>query len=136
MLNVFCGMGRMVKDPELKQTNGGTEYVRFTLAIQRDFNRDQTDFLDCIAWRQTATTICNYVHKGDRITVNGSVSTSMSGEGDNKRKYTEITVNNIGFVETKGQQKEEPAEVIEPPEVVTGTDEVTGTLPFDLMGNY
>ena len=118
MLNSFTGMGRMTKEPELKQTSGGTSYVRFSLAVPRDWNKDETDFLDCIAWRKTAEIIYGHVQKGDRLIIQGTVQTSMSGTGDNKRKYTEIVVNNIGFVENSNtRQKEEPAEPMAAPAI-------------------
>ena len=134
MLNSFTGMGRMTKEPELKQTSGGTSYVRFSLAVPRDWNKDETDFLDCIAWRKTAEIIYGHVQKGDRLIIQGTVQTSMSGTGDNKRKYTEIVVNNIGFVENSNtRQKEEPAEPMAAPEIDPGallSDE--NLLPFDV----
>ena len=141
MLNSFTGMGRMTKDPELKQTSGGTSYVRFSLAVPRDWNKDETDFLDCIAWRKTAEIICGHVQKGDRLIIQGTVQTSMSGTGDNKRKYTEIVVNNIGFVENSNtRQKEEPAEPTAAPETVAAIPEIDpgallsdeNLLPFDV----
>lgn len=139
MLNSFTGMGRMTKDPELKQTSGGTSYVRFSLAVPRDWNKDETDFLDCIAWRKTAEIIYGHVQKGDRLIVQGSVQTSTSGDGQNMRKYTEIVVNNIGFVENRKSAEaaaQAPAptpEPVEMPEDITDLMETQETLPFDVL---
>ena len=64
MLNRITIMGRLVRDPELKYTASNTPVTSFTLAVDRDFGEKKTDFIDCVAWKQTAEFVCNYFHKG------------------------------------------------------------------------
>lgn len=139
MLNNISLMGRMVKDPELKTTSGkGTYYTRFCIAVKRDIGEDKTDFIDCVAWTRTAEMICKHFKKGHRIIITGILTTSMTGEGDAKRKYCEVLVQNVEFVEPKEEQKA-PAqtEVVPVPPTpfdVPATEEEQKALPFDVLG--
>ena len=78
-MNVFVGVGRLTKDPELRETRSGAEVCNFTLALQRPFKNSDgdyiTDFPMCTAWRQTAEFINKHFQKGDMIGVYGSVQT-------------------------------------------------------------
>jgi len=83
MLNRITIMGRLVKDPELRRTQSGTSVCSFTVAVDRDFqSKDnaerQTDFIDVVAWRQTAEFICKYFGKGRMIVVDGSLQSRKS----------------------------------------------------------
>lgn len=106
-MNNFSGIGRLGKDPELKTTNSGKDYCRFSLAIDRQFkNKDgerETDWLDCVAWGSTAKFIADYFAKGRTIGVFGSVQKrSWEGEDGQKRYATEIIVEKAYFT---GQAK-------------------------------
>ena len=102
MLNHVVLMGRIVRDVELKRTGTGTAVATFTVAVDRDYKsasgERETDFLDCVAWRQTAEFISNYFHKGSPIAVSGrlGVRTWNDKEG-NKRKAVEVAVDNAYF---------------------------------------
>lgn len=94
-MNNFSGMGRIGKELEKKSTQGGKSYVNFSIGIKRD--KDNTDWINCVAWEKTADLICNYHKKGDMIGVVGSVRT-RDYEKDGKKVYvTEILVNSISF---------------------------------------
>ena len=78
MLNHITIMGRLVRDPELRSTQSGTSVASFTVAVDRDFGgRDggekQTDFIDCVAWRQTGEFVSKYFRKGSMIVVSGKL---------------------------------------------------------------
>ena len=79
MLNNVVLMGRLTADPELRQTSTGIEVTSFSIAIDRGYARQgeerQTDFINCVAWRQTAKFITSYFRKGQMIAVTGSIQT-------------------------------------------------------------
>ena len=113
-MNVFTGIGRTTKDVELRYSEKGTAVARFTLAINRRFNREKTDFLNCVAFGKTAELIAQYVKKGNRVGVSGEVQTD-SYEKDGRRIYTtNIVVNEVEFLESSREQqkpyKENPLE--------------------------
>lgn len=98
MLNRITVMGRFVKDPELRATASGVSVVNFTLACDRDFKRDETDFFLCSAWRNTAEFIKSYFRKGDLIAVHGHLENNNFTDKDgNKRTTTQIVVDYAYF---------------------------------------
>ncbi len=106
MLNHITIMGRMVRDPELRYTQQSTPVVSFTLAVDRDYqgggSEKQTDFIDCVAWRNTAEFIGNYFHKGSMAVVDGRLQLrNWTDKNDNKRVSAEVVVENIYFADSK-----------------------------------
>lgn len=106
MLNVVVLMGRLVSDPELRHTPNDVPVTSFTIAVNRRFSKPgeerQTDFIDIVAWRQTADFICKYFRKGQMIAIEGSIQTRIYQDKDgNKRKAFEIIANNAQFTESK-----------------------------------
>jgi len=101
MLNNFTGIGRLTKDPESKYTADGVAIANFTIAIDRDFKDKDTgektaDFLPCVAWRQPAEFITQYVTKGRQVGVEGRIQTrNYVGQDGNKRYVTEVIVNRV-----------------------------------------
>lgn len=97
-------MGRLTKDPEIKQTQGGTAYVRFTIAVNRRFAKEgqqEADFISCVAWSKTAEFISKYFHKGNMIAVIGSIQTG-GYEKDGSTVYTtDVAVNEAYFTGEK-----------------------------------
>lgn len=84
-------MGRLVRDPELKYTPQGTAVTSFTLAVDRRFNRDKADYINIIAWRQTAEFVAKHFAKGQRVAVVGSIQTRSWEDNDGgKHKAVEI----------------------------------------------
>jgi single-strand DNA-binding protein len=106
MLNVAVLMGRLTKDPELRQTPNGVSVTTFTIAVDRDYTpkgqERQADFIDIVAWRNTAEFVCKYFRKGQLAAVQGSIQTrSYTDKQGNKRKAFEIVANNVHFAEPK-----------------------------------
>ena len=95
MLNSVTLMGRLVADPELRQTASGVSVVSFRLAVERNYapqgQERQADFISCVAWRQTAEVIGKYFTKGRMIAVEGSLQ-SRNYEDKNGQKRTAIEV--------------------------------------------
>lgn len=98
MMNTFIAIGRVVAEPELRKTNNGDSCTNFTLAVNRD-NSDNTDFVDCCCYKKTSENFCKYVHKGDKIAIQGALRTNI----ENKRKYTFIKVSRITFLSEKAK---------------------------------
>lgn len=114
MYNRIILVGRLVADPELRQTPTGLNVTSFTIAVDRAFgSRDgerQTDFIDLVAWRQTAEFICRYFSKGRVILVEGSLQTrTYTDKNDQKRKAWEVQVDNARFVTSKSEAEGTPA---------------------------
>ena len=97
MLNVAAIVGRLAADPELRHTASGVAVTSFTLAVSRNYSRQgeerQTDWIDVVAWRNTAEFVCKYFTKGRLMAVSGSIQTrSYEDRNGNKRKAVEIAV--------------------------------------------
>ena len=118
MLNKVILIGRLTKDPELKSTGGGVSVLNFTVAITRKYKdangERQSDFVNCVAFRQTAEFISNYFKKGNMISIDGTIQTRNWDDGEGKRHYvTEVLVNEVGFIEGKKQDTESLPELPE-----------------------
>lgn len=104
MLNKVVLMGRFTKDPELRSTPQSVSVCNFRLAVPRNYKTNGTyesDFIDCVAWRNTAEFISKFFKKGNLVCVEGSLQ-SRSWEQDGQRRYTlEVMVDNTYFVESK-----------------------------------
>ncbi len=106
MLNVAVIMGRLTADPELRHTPGDVAVTTFTLAVDRSYVRAgaerQADFIEVVAWRQTAEFVCKYFSKGQMMAVTGSIQTrSYEDKQGNKRKAVEIVADNVSFTGSK-----------------------------------
>lgn len=106
MLNVAVLMGRLVADPELRHTPNGVSVTSFTIAVDRSYVKSgterQTDFIDIVAWRNTAEFVCKYFRKGQLAAVQGAIQTRTYTDKDgNKRKAVEIIADNVHFAEPK-----------------------------------
>ena len=113
-MNVVAIQGRMADDPELKHTPSGVAVTSFTLAVDRYSKEERkTDWVDVVAWRQTAEFICKYFTKGQMIAVTGSIQTrNYEDKNGNKRKAVEIVAKEVSFCgskETPKQEHQEPA---------------------------
>lgn len=110
-INKTILIGRLVRDPEPKETQSGTHVVSFTVACDRmktKTNPDPgADFISCVAWQQSADYLAQYGHKGDTIVVEGRISTRNYDDKDGKKVYvTEVTANNVQLTPKKGTQSE------------------------------
>ncbi len=102
MLNKAILMGRLTADPELRTTPAGVSVTSFTVAVNRNYNREQTDFIDVVAWRQTAEFVSKYFHKGQMIAVEGAIQTrNYEDRNGNKRKAVEVVADQVHFTESK-----------------------------------
>lgn len=105
-LNKVILVGRITSDPELKQTQSGVPVTSFTVAVNRTRGKDkeqETDFINCVAWRQTAEFASKYFHKGSSICVIGSIQTrSYMTDSGEKRYVTEVVCDEVKFVDIKG----------------------------------
>lgn len=103
-MNTWVGIGRLVRDPEVRYTQSGKAVAYFTLAIDRRKSADgnqQADFISCVAWEKTAEVISQYVSKGQKIAVEGRIQT-RSYEKDGRKYYvTEVVVQSMEFCDSK-----------------------------------
>ena len=110
-MNVVCLVGRLTADPELRQTPNGINVCSFSVAVQSSSkNPDgsyKADFINCVAWRQTAEFITRYFRKGQNIGLNGTIQTRTYQDKDTGKNRTafEVVVNNTYFVESKGSSQ-------------------------------
>ena len=104
-MNVVVLVGRLTDNPELRKTNNDISVTRFSIAVDRQFKSGeerQADFINIVAWRQSAEFICRYFTKGQRIGIEGSLRMNKFTDKDgNNRTTYEVVVNNAHFVESK-----------------------------------
>ena len=107
MLNHITIMGRLVRDPELRRTGSGIAVASFSLAVDRDFSpkdggERETDFIDCVAWRQTGEFVSKYFTKGRMAVVSGRLQIrSWTDKDGNKRRTAEVVADNVYFGDSK-----------------------------------
>ena len=116
MLNHIVLMGRITRDPELRRTGSGVAVTSFTIAVDRDFSskdsgEKETDFIDCVAWRQTGEFVSKYFTKGRMAVVSGRLQIrSWTDKDGNKRRSAEVLVDNCYFGDSKNStQSSEPS---------------------------
>ena len=107
MLNCAVIMGRLTADPELRQTPSGVSVTRFTVAVDRGYVRQgeerKADFINVVAWRQTAEFVTRYFSKGSMIAVQGSIQTGSYEKDGIKRSTFEIIADNVSFCGSKNE---------------------------------
>lgn len=133
MLNHISIMGRMTKDPELRRTGTGVAVASFTLAVDRDFKEKngekETDFIDVVAWRNTAEFVEKYFSKGRMAIVAGRLQIrSWTDKDGNKRRTAEVIADNVYFGDSK-KEGEIPAVNAPASDFVMLTDD-DAQLPF------
>lgn len=108
-MNKIILLGRLTRDTEIRYTQTGACVAQFTLAVDRPYTKDgqkEADFITCVAWGKTAETIGNYVHKGQRLLVEGRLQIrNYDAKDGSKRWVTEVIVNHGEFIERKEQQR-------------------------------
>ena len=120
MLNRAILMGRLTRDPELKQTPNNVSVATFSLAVDRNYqsvkDNKQTDFINIVAWRHTAEFVSKYFTKGQLVAVEGSIQTrSYQDKDGNNRTVFEVVADQVYFAEKKqngnaSEKQEEPQE--------------------------
>lgn len=107
MLNCAVVTGRLTSDPEVRSTPSGVSVCRFTVAVDRKYTKEgeqrQADFIDILAWRQTAEFVGKYFQKGQMIAVQGSIQTGSYEKDGIKRKTFEIVAENVSFCGSKSE---------------------------------
>lgn len=122
MLNKIIVMGRLTKEPELRATQNQTAVASFTIACERDREKN-ADFIDCVAWRHTAKFVSKYFHKGQLVAVSGRLqSRKWEDRDNNKRTSWEVVAENVYFAESK--QRSETTQTF------TEYDDEDGDIPF------
>lgn len=135
MLNKIIIMGRMVKDPDLRHTQAGVSVASFTLAVDRDIKNKQTgerevDFIDCVAWRNTADFVSNYFTKGKMTVVEGKLQMRNWEDKDgNKRRNAEVQVDNVYFGDSRTDGQSAP-KASAPKDDFEDIPDDDGSLPF------
>ena len=115
MLNKVVLMGRFTKDPELRSTPQSVSVCNFRLAVPRNYKTNGTyesDFIDCVAWRNTAEFISKFFKKGNLVCVEGSLQQRSWEQDGQKRFVLEVMVDNTYFVESK-KEESDPMDLIE-----------------------
>ena len=137
MLNKVILMGRLTRDPELRRTGSGTAVTSFSLAVDRDFKSQsgekEADFIDIVAWRNTAEFVSKYFTKGRMAVVEGRLQIrDWTDKDGNKRRNAEIIVSNVYFGDRRETTKQEQ-NLNQLAEAVAGFAEIDpadGQLPF------
>ena len=107
MLNHITIMGRLTRDPELRRTGSGVAVASFTVAVDRDFGKNEagekeTDFIDCVAWRQTGEFVSKYFTKGRMAVVSGRLQIrNWTDKEGNKRRSAEVVADNVYFGDSR-----------------------------------
>ena len=139
MLNKIYLMGRLTRDPELRRTQSGTAVASFSLAVDRDYKTQngekETDFIDIVAWRNTAEFISKYFTKGRMAVVEGRLQIrEWKDKEGNRRRSAEVVADNVYFGDSRHDgQGNAPRPAGNPVDVYPGFDEIAeedGDLPF------
>lgn len=114
-MNRVCLIGRLTVKPEIRYGSSNVAVTRFSLAVNRNFTNNQgqreADFITIVAWRKQAELICNYFDKGSMIGIEGRIQTGSYDDKDGKKVYTtEVVVDQIHFIESKGQAQNRAVE--------------------------
>lgn len=96
-MNSFIGIGNLTKEPEIRYTNNNLKVATITIAINR---KEEADFIDCVAFDKKADIIEQYLHKGNKVAVEGRLQTNMYEKDGKKYKSMNILINNIEFLNT------------------------------------
>lgn len=100
-MNYVGLMGRLTRNPELKQTSSGKSYCRFSIAVKKEFVKDGVDFINCVAWDKRAEFIANYFGKGQRILIQGRINVGTYEVNGEKRNSFDVVVDRAEFIETQ-----------------------------------
>lgn len=110
MLNNVVLMGRLTKDPELRQTPQGVSVSQFSLAVERNYSKGeekQTDFINIIAWRNTADFVSKYFTKGQLVAVRGRLQTRTWQDQNGQKRYaTDVVADEVFFAESRGKTEQ------------------------------
>lgn len=123
MYNHIAIMGRLTRDPELRRTSNGTAVASFTLAVDRDYSgkdngERETDFIDCVAWRQTAEFVSKYFSKGRMALATGRLQIRVWTDKDgNKRRAAEVVADSVYFGDSKKESSDHESDTYYAPQL-------------------
>lgn len=100
-MNLVSLVGRLTKDPALKYTQSGKAVASFTLAVQKEYKRDEADFIKCIIWGKGAETITKYLTKGKRLALQGRLNVRKYEQEKESKWITEVIVDKFDFIDNK-----------------------------------
>lgn len=103
-MNNFIGIGNLTKEPEIRYTNNNLKVATITIAINR---KEEADFIDCVAFDKKADIIEQYLHKGNKVAIEGRLQTNTYEKDSKKYKSMNILINNIEFLNTNNKVVEE-----------------------------
>ena len=139
MLNHITIMGRLTRDPELRRTGSGIAVTSFTVAVDRDLKNSigetETDFIDCVAWRQTGEFVAKYFTKGRMAVVSGKLQIrGWTDKNGNKRRTAEVIADNVYFGDSKKESQDGPsASGFYPPTAYPASGKTTPSSDFALI---
>ena len=112
MLNQTVIVGRIAKDPELRETENGKKVTNVTLAVPRSFKNSngeyETDFINCVLWKGIAESTVEYCRKGDLVGIKGRIQTrDVELEDETHRKYVEVIAEKVTFLSSKRPEADE-----------------------------
>ena len=124
--------GRLVESPELKQTNTGKSVVSTTLAVDRPFAKDTTDFIPVVIWNQSAEYLSRYAHKGTKIEVTGRLTTrKYEDKNGNKRTAFEVVCDSVGICDSAKESATEAKSDPYMPSAYTSNSQNFEAIPED-----
>jgi single-strand DNA-binding protein len=135
-MNKVILLGRMVKDPELKATTSGTSVCSFTVACDRKYTKQgeerKADFINCVAWQQSAESISKFFKKGQRIALEGRLEVRTWEGNDGKTNYaTEVIVENWEFCQSKSETQANSYQSAENATEDNFAGDIDGFMPVD-----
>lgn len=133
MINSVVLMGRLTRNPELKQTDKGTLVCSFSVAVDNGYGENKkTDFINCVAWNKTAEFVSKYFTKGQMIALAGRISTRTWDDNGTTRYATEVSVREVDFCGSKadGQSNTADASPLPSPDGFFSADSFSDDLPF------
>ena len=124
-MNSWCGIGRLVREPEVRFTQSNKQVVSFTIAVNKKFKNDEADFIPVVAWEKTAEFIAKYFRKGQQIAIEGRLQTRSYEDNEGKKRFVmEVLAEQVHFA---GEKKEGQQEEFRPEEYTIENDD---ELPF------
>ncbi|MDN5613205.1 MAG: single-stranded DNA-binding protein [Staphylococcus equorum] len=126
-MNQFNGIGRLVREADIKETKAGKKFAKFTVAINR-FN-DETDFVDCVVFNENVVGVVEkYTNKGSQIGVSGALQINTSEKDGHKFKHPQINVQAVDLLDSKNSNNDAHKKAENP--FKKGTDDLQEELPF------
>ena len=124
-------IGRLTKDLEVRYTGNGKAVVNFTVAVDRPFSRDTTDFINCVAWEKTAENMGQYLKKGSQVGVTGYITTRDYENNQGQKVYvTEVLADRVQFLDSKGDVQGNQQQQSQPRQ----TKPIKADNPFENVG--